>query len=59
MLAVTHFRDGKVLAEVSHGLGEAMVGLNGGKMESGRSWLGGVVEWVGCKFSDCRQHTYD
>jgi len=30
--AVTHFRDAKVLAEVSSDLGEAMVGINVGKM---------------------------
>ena len=31
--AVTHFRDAKVLAEVSTNLGEAMVGLNVGKLD--------------------------
>lgn len=31
--AVTHFRDAKVLAEVSTDLGEAMVGLNVGKLD--------------------------
>jgi pyridoxal 5'-phosphate synthase pdxS subunit len=31
--AVTHFRDAKVLAEVSSDLGEAMVGINTGKMD--------------------------
>ncbi|KAL8927945.1 MAG: hypothetical protein Q9208_002020 [Pyrenodesmia sp. 3 TL-2023] len=41
--AVTHFNDAKVLAEVSTGLGEAMVGLNVGKMSesekmAGRGW---------------------
>ncbi len=41
--AVTHFRDAKVLAEVSSDLGEAMVGLNVGKLGegekmSGRGW---------------------
>lgn len=41
--AVTHFRDAKVLAEVSSGLGEAMVGLNVGRMKeaekmAGRGW---------------------
>lgn len=41
--AVTHFRDPKVLAEVSSGLGEAMVGLNVARMDpsqklSGRGW---------------------
>ena len=41
--AVTHFRDAKVLAEVSENLGEAMVGLNVGKLGegekmSGRGW---------------------
>ena len=30
--AVTHFRDAKILAEVSENLGEAMVGLNVGKL---------------------------
>ena len=33
--AVTHFRDAKVLARVSEGLGEAMVGLNVEKMDMG------------------------
>ena len=32
MQAVTHFRDPKVLAEVSMDLGEAMVGINCDKM---------------------------
>ena len=41
--AVTHFRDAKVLAEVSTDLGEAMVGLNVGKLDdkeklAGRGW---------------------
>src|SRR5277367_2520413 len=41
--AVTHFRDPKVLAEVSEDIGEAMVGLNVGKMAeeekmAGRGW---------------------
>lgn len=41
--AVTHFRDAKVLAEVSTGLGEAMVGINcssmtEGEKMSGRGW---------------------
>ena len=31
--AVTHFRDAKILAEVSTDLGEAMVGLNVGKLD--------------------------
>ena len=31
--AVTHFRDARVLAEVSTNLGEAMVGLNVGKLD--------------------------
>ena len=31
--AVTHFRDAKVLAEASTDLGEAMVGLNVGKLD--------------------------
>jgi pyridoxal 5'-phosphate synthase pdxS subunit len=33
--AVTHFRDAKVLAEVSMDLGEAMVGINVDKMTDG------------------------
>ena len=41
--ATTHFRDAKVLAEVSEGLGEAMVGINVGSMKkedkmAGRGW---------------------
>lgn len=41
--AVTHYKDAKVLAEVSEGLGEAMVGINVGKMPesdkmAGRGW---------------------
>lgn len=41
--AVTHFRDAKVLAECSAGLGEAMVGINCGSMAptekmAGRGW---------------------
>ncbi|CAN8102073.1 unnamed protein product [Discula destructiva] len=41
--AVTHFRDAKVLAECSTGLGEAMVGINCGDMRkeerlAGRGW---------------------
>lgn len=41
--AVTHFRDPKVLAEVSEDLGEAMVGMNCGTMApeekmAGRGW---------------------
>ncbi|KIW51714.1 pyridoxine biosynthesis protein pyroA [Exophiala xenobiotica] len=41
--ATTHFRDAKVLAECSAGLGEAMVGINCGSMKqeekmSGRGW---------------------
>lgn len=41
--AVTHFRDAKVLAECSTGLGEAMVGINCGSMApsekmAGRGW---------------------
>jgi len=41
--AVTHFRDARVLADVSSDLGEAMVGLNVGKLGegekmSGRGW---------------------
>ena len=38
--AVTHFRDAKVLAEVSSGLGEAMVGLNVGRMKEGEKMAG-------------------
>ena len=41
--ATTHFRDATVLAEVSSGLGEAMVGLNVERMPekeklAGRGW---------------------
>lgn len=41
--AVTHFRDAKVLAEVSTGLGEAMVGINCSSLPAheklaGRGW---------------------
>lgn len=41
--ATTHFRDAKILAEVSTGLGEAMVGLNVGSLAEkdrmqGRGW---------------------
>ncbi|KAJ9635295.1 pyridoxine biosynthesis protein pyroA [Exophiala oligosperma] len=41
--ATTHFRDAKVLAECSSGLGEAMVGINCGTMKAdeklaGRGW---------------------
>lgn len=41
--ATTHFKDAKVLAEVSSGLGEAMVGINVGTMKAddklaGRGW---------------------
>jgi pyridoxal 5'-phosphate synthase pdxS subunit len=41
--AVTHYRDAKVLAECSTGLGEAMVGINCGNMRAeeklaGRGW---------------------
>lgn len=41
--AVTHYKDAKVLAEVSEGLGEAMVGINVQKMPeadkmAGRGW---------------------
>ena len=41
--ATTHFKDAKVLAETSEGLGEAMVGINCGTMApqekmSGRGW---------------------
>jgi len=43
VLAVTHFNDPKVLAEVSEDLGEAMVGLNVSTMDEkhkmqGRGW---------------------
>jgi len=38
--AVTHFRDAKVLAEVSEGIGEAMVGLNVEKMPAGEKLAG-------------------
>ena len=38
--AVTHFKDPSVLAEVSGGLGEAMVGLNVGKMAEGEKMAG-------------------
>lgn len=33
--AVTHYKDPKVLAEVSQGLGEAMVGINVSQMQEG------------------------
>lgn len=33
--AVTHYKDPKVLAEVSEGLGEAMVGINVSQMQEG------------------------
>ncbi|KAL8978390.1 MAG: hypothetical protein Q9177_006416, partial [Variospora cf. flavescens] len=41
--AVTHFNDAKILAKVSTGIGEAMVGLNVGRMSesekmAGRGW---------------------
>ncbi len=38
--AVTHFKDPAVLAEVSGGLGEAMVGLNVGRMAEGEKMAG-------------------
>lgn len=38
--AVTHFRDPAVLAEVSAGLGEAMVGLNVGRLGEGEKMAG-------------------
>lgn len=38
--AVTHFRDAKVLAECSAGLGEAMVGINCGAMTAGEKMSG-------------------
>lgn len=38
--AVTHFRDAKILAEVSTNLGEAMVGINVGKMSDGEKMAG-------------------
>jgi len=38
--AVTHFRDAKVLAEVSEDLGDAMVGINCGTMKEGEKMQG-------------------
>ena len=38
--AVTHFRDAKVLAEVSEDLGDAMVGINCGSMAEGEKMQG-------------------
>lgn len=38
--ATTHFNDAKVLAEVSEGIGEAMVGLNVGNMADGEKMAG-------------------
>jgi pyridoxal 5'-phosphate synthase pdxS subunit len=38
--AVTHFKDPKVLAEVSEDIGEAMVGLNVGRMPDGEKMAG-------------------
>ena len=38
--SVTHFQDPKVLAEVSSGIGEAMVGLNVGKLQEGEKLAG-------------------
>lgn len=38
--AVTHFKDAKVLAECSAGLGEAMVGINCGSMTAGEKMSG-------------------
>ncbi|KAF2841486.1 vitamin B6 biosynthesis protein [Patellaria atrata CBS 101060] len=38
--AVTHYKDPKVLAEVSKDLGEAMVGINCGKMDEGEKMAG-------------------
>ncbi|PNS15595.1 hypothetical protein CAC42_854 [Sphaceloma murrayae] len=38
--ATTHFRDAKVIAEVSEGLGEAMVGINCGSMGEGEKMAG-------------------
>lgn len=38
--AVTHFNDAKVLAEVSMGLGEAMVGISVGRMGEGEKMAG-------------------
>lgn len=38
--AVTHFRDAKVLAECSSGLGEAIVGINCGSMAPGEKMAG-------------------
>ncbi|KAL8690864.1 MAG: hypothetical protein Q9224_004305 [Gallowayella concinna] len=40
--AVTHFNDAKVLAEVSTGLGEAMVGINVGTMSASEKMAGRV-----------------
>ncbi|KAL8710952.1 MAG: hypothetical protein Q9220_004551 [cf. Caloplaca sp. 1 TL-2023] len=40
--AVTHYNDPKVLAEVSTGLGEAMVGINVGKMSESEKMAGRV-----------------
>ena len=38
--AVTHYQDAEVLAEVSGGLGEAMVGLNVAKLSEGEKMAG-------------------
>lgn len=38
--AVTHFKDPKMLAQVSEGLGEAMVGINVSKMDEGDKLAG-------------------
>ena len=38
--AVTHHKDAKVLAEVSEGLGEAMVGINVQRMPEGDKMAG-------------------
>ncbi|KAL9128115.1 MAG: hypothetical protein Q9217_003136 [Psora testacea] len=45
--AVTHFRDPKILAEVSEGIGEAMVGLNVENMSQGeRAMRSGAVSQI-------------
>jgi pyridoxal 5'-phosphate synthase pdxS subunit len=38
--ATTHYRDPAILAEVSEGLGEAMVGINCGSMAAGEKMAG-------------------
>ncbi|KAK3643471.1 Pyridoxal 5'-phosphate synthase subunit snz1 [Elasticomyces elasticus] len=49
--ATTHYNDPKVLAEVSIGLGEAMVGINCSSMHETEK-----MAKRGCRGSDCRQH---